>query len=307
MTTEMPNIVIMFADIGGSTRIYETLGDVAARQHLATCIEAITGAVQSAQGTVIKTIGDEVMCTFVRIEDGFAAACAIQDVFEDKSIEHGEETFFDLAVRIGLHFGPAILEDGDVFGDAVNTAARMTELAKPGQILTTKSTRETLPWQIRYGKTRFIDHVPVKGKKDTLDVYEIIWQPDESTVKPRRTNGIDVSPGPTTTLYLNYDGRELLLDEYHCFVILGRGKQCDVMIDDKLASRQHVKIECRKGKFYIIDQSINGTYFCLAEGERPFLRRDEMPLSGSGHISLGRSFDDEQRKPVYFVVDSRPA
>jgi class 3 adenylate cyclase len=313
MTVATPEMVIMFADISGSTQIYETLGDVTARQEMAACIDLITRHVEENHGTVIKTIGDEVMSTFTDTEDAVLAACAIHDAFEDKEIprpdvgDQADGGVFDLSVRIGLHFGPALLEEGDVFGDAVNVAARMVALAKPGQILTTEVTVAQLSTALR-GSTRRIDRAAIKGKKDIVDIYEVTWHDTEVTgmaVGVKRE--IAAPPVPTATLYLRYHDQTLSLDDYHCFIVLGRGKQCDLAIDDEFTSRHHLRIECRKGKFYAIDQSTNGTFVGPGDGESSFLRRDEMMLSGCGLISLGRPFDDEKSQFVQFEIRDHAA
>jgi adenylate cyclase len=298
--TEMPNLLIMFADIGGSTQLYETLGDVTARRLLSDCIDVIIGSVRDHSGTVIKTIGDEVMSTFRKVEDGVTAAADIAEAFADRIYEDKEHGPFGLAVRIGMHFGPAIEDVGDVFGDAVNVAARIVELAKPGQIITTEPTVVELSRGMR-AHTRFVERTTVKGKKETLSLYEVIWRLEDAT---NISGNIEqIPPRATISLVLRYnDGEPLVLDENHAFATLGRSKLCDITIDDRLTSRQHVKIEYRRGKFFITDQSTNGTYLALGKGERAFLRREELQLTGNGIMSLGRAFEDKRSKPVHFEL-----
>ncbi len=306
MTAGTSNLLIMFADISGSTRLYETLGDVAARELLLDCINIIVEAVERHAGIVIKTIGDEVMSTFNEIDAGIAAACDICEAFVDKFVDHAEQGPFDLAVRTGMHFGPAILEEGDVFGDAVNVAARMVELAKPGQILTTGATVHSLLPE-RRATLRFVDRTQVKGKKDSLDIFEVVWHEEEATGMGRDLRHAILSPRtPSIALLLRYNGEEVVLDERRAFATLGRSKLCDITVDDRLTSRQHVAIEYRRGKFFITDQSTNGTYLSLQSGECSFLRREEIQLPDRGQISLGRNFDDKRIKPVDFELDGTP-
>ena len=75
-----------------------------------------------------------------------------------------------IQIRVGFHFGPAIMEGGDVFGDAVNVAARMAAQAKGGQIITTQSTLDLLSPARRAG-SRFVDRAPLKGKKKKNEIY----------------------------------------------------------------------------------------------------------------------------------------
>ena len=79
-------------------------------------------------------------------------------------------------------------------------------------------------------------------------------------------------------------------------------KTADIAVAEALASRQHVRVEHRRGKFFIIDQSTNGTYV-MADGNEAFLRREEMPLGDAGQISLGRSFSDDPKEIVEFVCE----
>ncbi|MCG8325621.1 MAG: adenylate/guanylate cyclase domain-containing protein, partial [Thiotrichales bacterium] len=64
MAPKTANLAIMFADISGSTKLFETLGDETARVKVSECLDILTNVIKSYEGTVIKTIGDEIMCTF---------------------------------------------------------------------------------------------------------------------------------------------------------------------------------------------------------------------------------------------------
>ncbi|MGE0384696.1 MAG: adenylate/guanylate cyclase domain-containing protein [Gammaproteobacteria bacterium] len=300
MAPKTQNLAILFADVSGSTRLFEILGDVIARHKIAECLALLTDVTKRHKGTVIKTIGDEVMCTFPTADAAVTAACEMHEALEDESTEMTEKGPVSLRIRVGLHFGPAILEGGDVFGDAVNVAARMASQAKAGQIITTQSTVEVLAPMLRAG-TRFVDRAPVKGKKETIDIYEVIWQQEDVT---RMSTAVKVDKLPSATMTLRYNDERIVIGEDRSVAVLGRSKTADVSVNESLASRQHVRIEYRRGKFFIIDQSTNGTYVKLATNEEAFLRREEMPLSGSGRISLGRAFAENPQEVVHFASDT---
>ena len=78
MVTAQSKLVVLFADIGGSTALYERLGDVKARKQVAACLSTVTGHVKRSGGEVIKTIGDEVMCTFADAEAAVNPAIGMQ-------------------------------------------------------------------------------------------------------------------------------------------------------------------------------------------------------------------------------------
>lgn len=299
MAPKTTRLTIVFADISGSTRLYEVLGDGPARAKVAGCLQMLTDVTERHKGSVIKTIGDEIMCTFPKAEVAVNAACEMHELLEDEVTEQTAQGPISLSIRVGLHHGPAILEAGDVFGDAVNVAARMASMAKGGQIITTQSTIDELP-PILKASSRFIDRAPVKGKKETMDIFEVLWQEEDVT---RMSTGIIPQPSARAQLDLAYHDVKLTVDADHTQVVMGRSKTADIAVAEALASRQHVRVEHRRGKFFIIDQSTNGTYV-MCDGNEAFLRREEMPISGSGEISLGRSFAEDPREVVHFKTDS---
>jgi adenylate cyclase len=86
--------------------------------------------------------------------------------------------------------------------------------------------------------------------------------------------------------------------------VLGRSASAEVTVDETLASRQHASVEYRKGKFFLIDQSLNGTYVLHADSSESFIRREEMSLTGQGKISLGRPFREKPVNVVDFSIDA---
>lgn len=300
MAPKTKNIGIMFADVAGSTQLFEVLGDDKARATIAETLELLTNVINGHNGTVIKTIGDEVMCTFPEADDTANAATEMQETLEDANDmrEEGPE----IKIRIGMHFGPALLEGGDVFGDAVNVAARMAAQAKGGQIITTKTTIDLLD-PVTQASSRFVDNAPIKGKKDVIQIYEIIWQ--ESDVTTMATDvGNSAKNQDIVSLEVSYNQTSVTLNQDKPGLMMGRSKACDLPINEQLASRQHVKIELRRDKFFVIDQSTNGTHIKIDDGEESFLRREEMPINANGKISLGKSFKDGSNEIVTFVLKS---
>ena len=224
----------------------------------------------------------------------------MQETLEDANDmrEEGPE----IKIRIGMHFGPALLEGGDVFGDAVNVAARMAAQAKGGQIITTKTTIDLLD-PVTQASSRFVDNAPIKGKKDVIQIYEIIWQ--ESDVTTMATDvGNSAKNQDIVSLEVSYNQTSVTLNQDKPGLMMGRSKACDLPINEQLASRQHVKIELRRDKFFVIDQSTNGTHIKIDDGEESFLRREEMPINANGKISLGKSFKDGSNEIVTFVLKS---
>ena len=288
-------LTILFADVCGSTKLYETLGDNIARDTVAKCVSIMGEETQRQSGRVVKTIGDEVMSVF---EDPSAAADAaggMQERISSGLVVQGKS----IAIRVGFHFGPVIVEtDGDVYGDAVNTAARMAGQAKAGQILTTASTVEKMS-DIWKASTRQIDRAAVKGKKDEIDMIEILWQREDVTrmstsFKPAST------AAKKAKLMLRYRDQSVEVNESNSSVVMGRADENDLVVKNTLISRLHARIEYRKGNFVLVDQSINGTYVRTSSGEELFVRRDNYPIKGNGIIGLGQRLAPESPDAISF-------
>lgn len=297
MAPKATNITIMFADITDSTKLYDTLGNRLARAKVIASIQTMSRITRQNNGVIVKTIGDEIMCTFTVVEDAGKAAWDIHETFEQKAETNTDGS--PVTIRIGMHFGPAILEDdGDVNGDAVNIAARMAAQAKAKQIITTKDTLDKLPRAMQ-ASSRFVDHAPIKGKKEAIDIFEIIWQ--EEDVTSMATGVIINRPTPAATLHVTYNGSTLELNKQRPSLIMGRSQNCDLTINERLASRQHVRIELRRDKFFIVDQSTNGTHVMIDDSPEEFLRREETSISGNGRISLGKGFSEAPDEVVEFA------
>jgi adenylate cyclase len=276
-------LAILFADVVGSTRLYDLMGDVRARDMVATCIEVMRSATEQRQGTVIKTMGDEVMATFPTADAALNAATQMQ-----QQISSHAQLKVDgqpVAIRIGCHFGPVMLENRDVFGAAVHTANRMTSQAKAGQIVTTAATVEKLSPEWR-SACRQIDIATLKGQGNEIVLYEVLWQQEDVTSMVPGIAG-DVRPR-AVRLRLRTEDRELLVDERHSSVTIGRAEDNDVVVKGNLISRLHARIEISRNKFVLVDQSTNGTFVQTADGEEAFVRRDSVQIKGQGMIGLGR-------------------
>ena len=171
MTQAEVNIAVLFADVSDSTQLYERLGNAQALATVTRCLEMARDAAVGCGGRLLRTIGDEVMLVFSTALQAAEAAIEIQERMSDlaKVME------LRLAFHIGFHFGAAIEQHGDVFGDSVNTAARLVALAKAGQILTSSSTVAALPAYAR-PQLRDLKSMTIKGKQHDLDVVELVWQ-----------------------------------------------------------------------------------------------------------------------------------
>ena len=288
-------MAVLFADVAGSTKLYDTLGDTLAKAMVDECIALMGSIVAQYGGRVIKTIGDEVMCVLPDADSGCLAATDMQTrVTALPAVSDVKR-----AIRVGFHAGAVIEENNDVFGDTVNLAARMAGVAKAMQIITTRATVERLSPLLRKS-SRLIASLSVKGKGD-VEVCEITWQgEDELTAMASSTSA--VSTAGIAKLHLQYGSTELILDKPDASIILGRDASCHIEIVDRMASRHHARIERRRDKFFLVDQSTNGTYVVFKGESEIALRREEVMLRGEGRIAFGRSVSQSSEGTVTFSL-----
>ena len=288
--------VVLFVDICGSTQLYDTLGDAIAAKNIANCLRALGERVEEGGGRVIQRVGDELMCLFETGEAALNSARIMQEwVTRQEAL--GQST---IAVRVGCHFGPVIIENSeDLFGDSVNVAARVAAMAKAGQVLTTEDTVATLSGPLR-DSIRVLGRFAIRGKREDLTLYELLWQEGDYTFL-----GTQSDAGPRSTrMILKHAGREIQLGGgERTSLIVGRDAACDIVITDSKASRRHARIETRRDRFVLIDQSANGTYVRIGNEEFPLLR-EELILYAQGQISFGRRSAAPDQNLVEFVCEA---
>lgn len=292
-------LAIVFADVVGSTRLYEQLGDDKARDMVARCLEIMREATETENGSVIKTMGDEIMSTFEVADSAMNAARRMQEAIStDPALAHPGG---HVAIRIGCHFGSVVEERHDVFGSAVHTANRMTSQAKAGQIITTAGMVERLSDEWR-ALCREIDVATVRGRADEVLLFEVLWQPDEAT-NMLPTVGFQPSARRKRRLTLRFQGKDIIVGEGRKTATLGRSEDNDVVIKGNLISRLHARVEASKDRFTLFDASTNGTFVKTSSGEEVYIRRDSAPLSGEGVIGLGRVAQSDSELAVHYRVE----
>jgi class 3 adenylate cyclase len=292
--------VILFADVVGSTRLFEVLGDVRARDMVSTCIDLMKRGCEQHEGRVIKTMGDEVMATFESSDDALDAAAQMQteiSAHPDLQVD-GQH----VSIRVGAHFGPVVEEERDIFGAAVHTANRMTSQAKAGQIIVTDGLmkRASSEW---HELARMLDVSVPRGQQGEVGVYEVLWQRGEATSMLPAIATLTEHHKPFH-IRLRYGEKEVVLDDrQRPSVTIGRGEENDLVVKGNLVSRLHARIEAGKNRFMLVDQSTNGSFVQTAKGDEAFVRRDSVPLAGSGIIGLGRVPEPESYHTIEYFCD----
>jgi len=282
MAEQLSEVSVLFADVSGSTKLYETAGDAVAHAAVEKCVSIMRDKTLNAKGRVIKTIGDEVMSAFPTADQAADAAIEMQSAISEMPPVGNTQ----IGIRIGFNHGPVVERDGDVFGDAVNLAARLAGVATKGQIITARDTVMLMSPMLK-AATRAITTIQVKGKAQEIQVYELIWQQSADMTTLASTKSI-FKP-KKTVLRLKVQGNDVELSSDRPVVALGRDATADVVIRERMASRAHGKIERRLDKFILTDHSANGTFVTIEGDKEIVLRREEFTLRGHGWIAFGQS------------------
>jgi adenylate cyclase len=290
MDHETTDRVILFADLGGSTRLYEELGDEEARRRTGACMDLMIACVDKYAGRVVKTIGDEVMATFESADAATSTGTAILNELATSGL--------DLGAHVGIHAGAVIHEDGDVFGDTVNVAARMVGLAKTGEILGTRALVDRLSPPLAAVARRMAE-LPIRGKTEELEVFAL------SNVGAEGTSigmAIPVVPAGAHSLVLRHAGREYHVDETHPALTFGRSEENELMLSTPWASRRHARIKLRHGKFVLMDESSNGTLVRREGTPVLHVHREDFTLQGRGTVAAGGAPAGEAPEEINYEV-----
>jgi adenylate cyclase len=291
-------LAVLFADVCDSTTIYESIGDTRALALINRLFAVLNETVKASGGTVVKTLGDGMVCQFPEADQAFRAACDMQAA--TLAAEAGAEP--KLSISVGFTWGPVVTESGDVFGDTVNVCARLVSLASPYQVLTTQETIDVLSAPLR-SRCRQLYPMKVKGRVGEVKVCDVLWRTDpDMTEALTRTALVGAREW---ILKLAYGGDTIVVEPAGA-IKLGRDKTNDVVVNSSLASRVHARIYGRGSNFVIADQSSNGTFVLIDGSSRELhLRREEAMLGERGYIGLGGPASSHGEHVLRYRIESR--
>jgi len=291
MDAEGTPLAVLFAQLSGSAVLFESLGNSGTADAINGALAGLRAAAEKHRGTVVKTVGDQLIAHFE------SADLALQGASTMQAFMRGRPD--GLALALGFSLGPVIQEKQDIFGDTVNLAARLASMANPRQILTTRQAVDRLSPYLR-STCRSLYTTTVKGKKEKISVYEAIWHQDKGTTAAGDPGAY--LPLKPATLKLSCRGKTWNMDESRDALAAGRDPDCEIIVAGDKVSRQHVRIFLRHGKFVVADQSANGTYVRVHHRAEIHLHREEFILLGRGGIGLGQSVDEVGEDAIAFEI-----
>jgi len=166
-------MAVLFTDIVGSTTYFKSHGNLAGRKMLQAHQDLVSKPIAEHDGIFVKTLGDSVMAYFINPREAVKSAIKIQQKFSVYNEKKSEEK--QIHIRIGIHFGDAIVEESDIFGDAVNMAAKVVQVAESDQIFLSQELYD-LVRDLSHGLFQLVDISNKKMVHKELTIYRILWQ-----------------------------------------------------------------------------------------------------------------------------------
>jgi adenylate cyclase len=262
--------VVAFVDVVDSVRLYDRIGDAAAQSRIDEALAFARACAEEGAGRWVKRSGDEILLLFPDADATFDALVAIQT---DAMME----------LRIGAHAGALLRRRGDVFGDTVNVAARLTAIARAREIVISETVHSALDSAHRSACRRF-EQIRLRGTTRSLAIYHLCWEPATAT---HFNWSLPLTDATHRRFVLQTRAGAIELDGQQELTI-GRDPQCDLVIDDPRVSRFHATLEWRRGDVVLRDHSTNGSFVHPDDETRAqFVRRDALPIRGVGELMFG--------------------
>lgn len=304
--TSITERTVLFADLRGSTGLYENLGNAQAAAVVTRNIGLMVQLVDHFDGRVVKTLGDGLMAVFGSPQDAVDAADEMHDAIERTAGNPPPRAkrLPTLKLQIAMSHGEVIELHGDCFGDAVNVAARLIDSAGDDETLSTEQVVRCLDEQHR-GRFRSLSQLQLRGRAEPVHVLRLEAKRFGETVATLFEGTL---PNPTPdSIRLAWLDVERVLSAPDMPAVLGRSAEATYVIEDSRVSRSHARIERHGGTFQISDLSYNGTFVrFLGQSEFVSLRRGSCTLHGCGVICLGAAPNDPTAPTVQFEVLTPP-
>ncbi len=297
---------VVFTDLFGSTSVFEALGNAQATQAVTQVTTWIAKTIESHGGRVVKMLGDGVLALFL---DNPSAINAVVEVQRKHQQRMGQIPAANrMPIRIGVASGDVEIVAGDCYGDAVNVAARLSDLSGPQQIWANSAALDGAA-EAEGVRFRMLGPISIRGRAEPCTVYQVDWQEDvasgfltmQSDLVPIQDSArADALGGQIELVWLDH---KKVYKSFELPIHIGRLRQAEFVINDPRVSRTHARIDWRNGSMMFVDVSSYGSWLRFSGGGSDLLlRREECVLHGRGEIALGSSFADPSAPTISFSV-----
>jgi len=297
---------VVFADLMGSTGVFETIGSARASRVVTQLTQWIGDVFVTHKGRVVKTLGDGVLAVFAHAPDAIEAVVDIQRRHQKRMA--AATTSARMPIRVGVARGEVAFVDNDCYGDAVNVASRLSDLSGPNQIWVNQL---SLEHSLESSGVRFrpLGPITIRGRVEPCVVFQVEWHENLSTDFLTMQADLD-SQGPPVDndifggqIELSWLDVRKRFRSHELPIHIGRVRQAEFVVNDPRVSRAHARIDWRSGSILLVDVSTYGSWVRFSGGGADLLlRREECVLHGTGEIALGASFSDLSVPTVMFSV-----
>src|SRR5471032_3279186 len=298
---------VVFADLRGSTALYELLGNTDASQIVTETVDAIARRVPATGGVVVKTLGDGLMAVFPTAAQAVEAADQMHEEIDIVMRRRDALTGFTearLQLQVCIALGETVEVSGDYFGDAVNVAARLLDHAGDNETLVTVEVLRALSLDSR-DMFRSLDLVRLRGRVEPVEVHLLSRRGMDTA--PTLVGGGQLGLAGPESVVLTWGNVVRRFTALNMPVIIGRAAAADMQVDDARVSRSHCRIDWIGATLQLSDLSINGTFVRFSsEDEVVSLRRGSCTLHGSGEVGLSGSPEDPGVAAMQFEVLHAP-
>jgi adenylate cyclase len=298
---------VVFADLRGSTALYELIGNTEASAIVTETVDSIARRVPATGGILVKTLGDGLMAVFPTAAQAVEAADQMHEELDVVMARRETQTGYGearLQLQVCVALGETVEVSGDYFGDAVNVAARLLDHAGDNETLVTVEVLRALPNEMR-DMFRSLDLVRLRGRVEPVEVH-ILSRRGMDTAPTLVGGGTMGLVGPEAVL-LTWGNTQRRFTAANMPVVIGRGAASDMQIDDARVSRSHCRVDWIGATLQLTDLSINGTFVRFSsEDEIVSLRRGSCTLHGSGEVGLSGSPEDPGVAAMQFEVLHAP-
>ncbi len=297
---------VVFADLFGSTSVFEALGNAKATQAVTQVTTWIAKIIEAHGGRVVKMLGDGVLALFGNNPAAISAVVELQRKHQ-KRMPHIAPAN-RMPIRIGVASGDVEIVAGDCYGDAVNVASRLSDLAGASQIWTNGAALDGVS-EAQDVRFRVMGPISIRGRAEPCTVYQVDWEDDAtSALLTMQSDMVPLfDPAQVDTLggqiELVWMKDRMSFKSFELPIHIGRLHRAEFVVDDPRVSRTHARIDWRNGSMMLVDLSSYGCWVRFSGGGSDLLlRREECVLHGEGQIALGSSFADLSTPIVSFSV-----
>ena len=298
---------VVFADLMGSTGVFESTGNAKATQLVTELTDWIGTVCVANGGRVVKTLGDGVLAVFPIGPGAISAVVEMQRNHQrrlDKTPVPQQ-----MPIRIGVASGPVEIVAGDCYGDAVNVAARLSDLSGPHQIWASHVAVDQHVKSTDGARFRPLGSINIRGRAEPCSVYQVEWKVEENSDFLTMQADLPTTPPDARAdalggqIELGWSNNLKAFNSFDLPIHIGRVRTVEFVVDDPRVSREHARIDWRNGSLTLTDISTYGS--CVrfyGGGSDLLLRRNDCVLHGQGEIALGASFSDANVPIVKFSV-----